>query len=359
MEKNMATSTSPDTTRSTPSKRLLLKEIAIAAGVSKSTVSKALNDQAGVSEDIRENIKRFARMMDYRPDPFVRAFHRRSSRMIGLYTGALTDFSFIQAVSGINTILCSRGYSAALIMDRPDPEKIPDLIHSRFVDGLIVFEDIPAGILNEVHHLKMPCVQVMSDPYLVPGVKVVTDDPVLSVQAAVDHLVGLGHQRIAGVFIGEDIREEHRQKITHPAYPWTRGYVEAMAKVKLKAMAIENPVAAAEIWLEEVFRQCPEVTAVIVQDITAGRYLRKELEQRRLRIPEDISMICTSCSGISLDKKSLYTAVNVAYEEVGRIAAESLLNRLEGKSDAGWEEMSLTAPAGIIDFGTTAPVERK
>ncbi len=351
---------SSKTSRPITSKRLLLKEIAIAAGVSKSTVSKALNDQPGVSEDIRENIKRFARMMDYRPNPFVRAFHRRSSRMIGLYTGVgLADFSFIQAVSGINTVLSARGYNAALIMDRPDPEKIPDLIHSRFVDALIVFEDIPAGILNEVHYLKMPCVQVMSDPYLVPGVKVVTDDPVLSVRAAVDHLVGLGHQRIAGVFIGEDIREEHRQKITHPAYPWTRGYVEAMAKVKLKALAIENPVATPKVWLDEVFRQCPDVTAVITQDITAAQNLRKELDHRGLKVPEDISLICTSCSGISLDKKSLYTAVNVAYEEVGRIAAESLLDRLEGKPDERWDEISLTAPAGIIDFGTTASAGMK
>jgi len=184
--------------------RPVLRDIATAAGVSKDTVSRALNDRPGVKDELRKRILLISRQLGYRPNPLVRAFQQRASRLIGVCAPlGVAMIPFGELLSGISRTLAQCGYDPLLAMmppaDASATPSVPRAIHERYVDALIVVDRLTPAIRAEVQYHQLPCVVVMADPGFDPDARLVTENPSASTGLAVEHLAGLGHRRIAGV----------------------------------------------------------------------------------------------------------------------------------------------------------------
>ena len=346
--------------RARQAKRVLLKDVATIAGVSMATASRALRENSRVTESMRLKVRDAAAAVGYKADPWARALAQRSSRMVGFYALPYQmGWTYKHAAVGATKAISSHGYNLCLSVDYSEAGNrradIHNLIHAGYFDGLIVCEEVPGSILADVHQDGVPCVRILGDVQQVAGVRLVTEDAACCAELAVQHLIGLGHKYIAGIYIGQ-VPAGHEQKVRNRSYAWTRGYLQALTKAQLPIVFMEDPLLDGDAWVDQVFRLCPDTTAIVTQDVDAARMLRPALQRRGLQCPRDISIICANESGFRPQRDSIYTTVNVDYETIGRIGAEALVGRLAaGQADGEWSHVHLVRPVGINDLGTTAP----
>src|SRR5690606_16412833 len=117
-----------------------IKDIARLAGVSYSTVSKALNDSPLVKSETRQRIVELAKQLGYEPNHAAKSLVSRRSMTIGVLLPSLERVALSALVSRINDALASRGYE--VILSILPPAHAARLFQRLQVDGIVVFEDI-------------------------------------------------------------------------------------------------------------------------------------------------------------------------------------------------------------------------
>ena len=185
-----------------------LEDIAQKAGVSRSTVSRALSGQGRMSVETRAHIQELAREMGYIPNFLAQSLHETKTRMIGVVITSVSDPFIWELIEGIEQVADSAGYTIFLGASKFDPDKELETIlrfYQRRVDGIIIqtahlrsfndprFEnvDVPIVLINdEVVNLR-----IHSN---------VTIDSRIEAKKAVDYLFSIGHQKIG--YIGSSVR---------------------------------------------------------------------------------------------------------------------------------------------------------
>src|SRR5215469_11371732 len=190
--------------RAQPASRVTIRDVAERAGVNMSTVSRALNPEMRhlISDEGVVRVIEAAKALGYRQNKLASALTRGRSQIIGVLLPDIENAVFPPIVCGIEERLAAAGY-AVLIANAsgtaPERERILEQMFGRQVDGLVVatasrddqvvrrciLEQVPVVLVNRGE-----------DHRLAP--EVVNDD-FYSMQLAVDHLVALGHRRIAHV----------------------------------------------------------------------------------------------------------------------------------------------------------------
>jgi DNA-binding LacI/PurR family transcriptional regulator len=187
--------------------RVTIKEIARRAGVSKGAVSYALNGQPGVSEATRARVLKVAEELEWVPNRAARQLSAARSETFGLVLArtakTLSEEPFYMGfVGGVESVLSEKTYALAL-------QVVPDLesematyrkwAAEQRVDGVIIVDlrvDDPRIPL--LRRLELPAV-VVGDPALADGLTCVWTDSTTAMNAAVEHVAGLGHQLVARV----------------------------------------------------------------------------------------------------------------------------------------------------------------
>jgi DNA-binding LacI/PurR family transcriptional regulator len=181
-----------------------IKDIAKAAGVSHSTVSRALSDSPLVSEETKTRIQLLAREMGYSPDAQARSLVMGRTHTIGIVVTTITDPFIAEVVQAVESTAHSQGYSVLWASSHSEPEReiaAVEMLHSKRVDGVIVTSS-RVGALYQQHldRLGVPVVLINSHseqrgPYTFS----ISVDNQRGGYIAVKHLVELGHRRIAYV----------------------------------------------------------------------------------------------------------------------------------------------------------------
>ena len=178
-------------------------DIAREAGVSKSTVSRVLNGQNGVSEQARYQVLQAARRLGYTPNGLARGLSGRHTAMVGFVLSDISNPFFPELARGIEDVAREMGYTVlfANTDGRPDREhEAVRLLVERRVDGIVF-----ASVTRETDCLRW--LREVGIPFALAGRS--TDDPdvdsvvvdnVAGGRMATEHLLGLGHSRVA--FIG-------------------------------------------------------------------------------------------------------------------------------------------------------------
>ena len=181
-----------------------IKDIAKAAGVSHSTVSRALRESALVNPATRERIKSVAHEMGYSPDAQARSLVTGRSRAVGVVVATIADPFVAEVVQGVETTAHDHGYTVVLSGSGSEPVReiaAVQMLRSKRVDGLIVTASrIGALYLDLVERLGVPVVLInnhneQSGHYTYT----VTVDNRHGGLLAMDHLLSRGHRRIAYV----------------------------------------------------------------------------------------------------------------------------------------------------------------
>ncbi len=184
--------------------RVSIKDIAKSAGVSHSTVSRALSDSPLVSDETKARIQRLAQEMGYSPNTLARSLVTRQTYTIGVVVTTIADPFVAEVVQGIEATAHDYNYTVILCSSGAQPEReiaAVEMLRSKRVDGVIVTSSrIGALYLEHLERIGAPIVLInnhneSSGRYTFT----VTVDNRHGGYLATEHLVQLGHRRIAYV----------------------------------------------------------------------------------------------------------------------------------------------------------------
>ena len=184
--------------------RVSIKDIAKAAGVSHSTVSRALSDNPLVSTETKERIQRLARKMGYSPDAQARSLVMGRTQTIGVVVTTIADPFIADVLQSIENTAQGDGYSVILASSHADPDReiaAVKMLHSQRVDGVIVISSrVGALYQNHLDSLAVPVVLLNShSEQRGPYTFAVGVDNLRGGYIATAHLIDAGHRRIAYV----------------------------------------------------------------------------------------------------------------------------------------------------------------
>jgi LacI family transcriptional regulator len=314
-----------------------LKDIALHAGVSVMTVSKALRDEPDVSPSTRTRVRALAQQLGYVPDSTAQGLRTRHTKLFGLAISSMTNPIFARVVLAIEDRAHSMGYDVLLAHTLNLPEREEECVRrflSRRVDGVFISPVYRLGaearIYQELKNRGVPTVLLgHTAPFCNQFVNVETDD-LLASYAATQHLLKLGHRRIA-FFAGP------------PATPWTQerfeGYRRALREAGIEVddklvfhagRTIEDGAKAALQMLNE---SCDATAVQTVNDLLAVGCADTLLKQG-LRIPEDISLVGFGNILLSEHFRVPLTTMSQPKHRLGSAAMDVMQQLLRGQPAA-------------------------
>lgn len=330
------------------SQRPTILDVASLAGVSKSLVSLALSGSDRVAEESKEKILQAAAELGYRPNAAARSLAIKKSRTLGVLVLDLHNPVFAEILDGVQTEVRQRGFTTMLVSGGEDPslERAEiDTLQEFQIEGLILISHrLTPQMLSEIA-AEVPTVTVTRDDITLPGMDTVCNDDVAGARIAVDHLVGLGHKNIVCLSGGDN-------PVSHLR---AQGYSLAMASHGLHDSA---QIVAGGLSDTAGYRAAREALALspsalfVANDIGAMGAIAA-VEEAGLDVPGDISVI--GYDGIRLAglRSVNLTTVAQPLDELGRLAARRLLERLDNPTRPAQHDR---VSSQLVVRGTTGPV---
>ncbi|HET8842679.1 MAG TPA: LacI family DNA-binding transcriptional regulator, partial [Ktedonobacteraceae bacterium] len=186
-----------------------IADIARVAGVSHSTVSRALRSSPLISEGTRERIQRLAREMGYTPNAIAQSLQTRHTSTLGLVITSIADPFLIDVVKGVEEVARGAGFSVFLSTSHNNPEQemvVIEMFRRRRVDGVLVASSrLSSEYQERLVSLQIPIVLINSQVESQEGMlHWVAVDDYEGARLAVRHLLHLNHRAIG--FLGVESR---------------------------------------------------------------------------------------------------------------------------------------------------------
>ena len=300
-------------------------DVAARAGVSKSLVSLVMRDSPSVSEAKRRAVLAAVAELDYRPNAVARSLVQRRTGVLGVLLSDLHNTFFADVLDGIAGRAAERGYKAMLNTGNRaasgEADAIETLLELR-ADGLILTGPrLEAAQITEAAR----AVPVVLVARTIPGsaVDCVSNDDVAGAGLAVDHLVKLGHRRIAHIDGGAGAGAEARKQ----------GYARTMRR---HGLAAEARIARGDYTeeggargIKSLLARGPRPTAIFAANDLSAIGALDALTRRGLRVPEDISLVGYDNTSVAALRHIDLTTIDQPREAMGRTAVDLLLERLE------------------------------
>jgi DNA-binding LacI/PurR family transcriptional regulator len=328
-----------------------IRDVAERAGVSKSLVSLVLRGSEQVRPEKREAVLRAVRELGYRPNAAARSLSEQRTRTVGVLLNDLRNPWFVDLLDGLNSLLRDNGLHMLLADARLNRRTGDDLAGPFLdlgVDGLVAVGTLPDPAVLGTIAERMPVVVAGAREPVLPGVDVCAGDDERGARLVTEHLIGLGHRRIAHIAGYGAVGELRRRSFE--ATMRAHGLADG-ARVESGDMTEEGGYRAAVRLLGRPDRP----TALLaVNDITSVGAL-SAAEELGLRVPMDVSVTGYDNTSIARLRHVWLTTVDTAPHEVGRRAARCLLDRFETPGGAG--RVHLAAPTLKIRGTTAAPAD--
>jgi LacI family transcriptional regulator len=305
---------------------MTLKDLGRLAGVHPSTVARVLNGEPRqrVSEEVRMRILALAREHGYQPNYLARSLRMKRSLVIGTAIPDIANPFFAMLFRGIEDALAESGYSAIMTNTDDDPvreQRSITMLRGRQVDGLLIAtarrEDLTIETLREAD---VPFVLVNRHTDPIPANAVVPDD-YAGAAAAVDHLIALGHRRIAHIAGSDQMSTGHTRRL---------GYLETIQRHHLAADPdLVVPGSFREPGGYEAMRRLldlpqPPTAVFAVNDLAAIGAIRA-IEDAGLQVPRDISIVGFNDLSVAIGTVRMLTTVRLPLHDMGVAAAKRLL----------------------------------
>jgi LacI family transcriptional regulator len=334
-----------------------LRDVAQRAGVHPATASRALNPQTRslVNEATASRVLKVAESLGYRPNPIARSLKTARSGTVGLVIPDLTNPLFPPIVRGIEDVLGPAGYNAWIVNTDNDPDREQsqvDALRSRHVEGLIVATArLQHPLLERLHAEGVR--MVLINRRLASGeIPSVTADDARGIATSVEHLVSLGHRRIAhlagpqNTSTGLVRQQAFRQAVRDQGLP-------------------EDPdlIAFCDSWTEiegarglrSLLDAGSDFTAVVAGNDLLALGCYDVFAERSIDCPQDLSVVGFNDMPIIDKLRPPLTSVRVPHYEVGAEAARMLL---EGLADPQRHPRSVLLPLSLAVRQSTAPPAR-
>ncbi|GAB2046510.1 LacI family DNA-binding transcriptional regulator [Agathobaculum sp. TL06] len=339
-------------------KNMTITEIAKEAGVSKSTVSRVLNNKSDVLPGTKERVLRVIREHQFQPNAYARSMSQRRSRTIGVVVPHDIDYVFqnqyyMEIQRGILKAMTKRGYYALMLCCR-DMKEAFDAVLQKRVDGLLLisplYEHTP--YINELLEHHVPLVLIGKSPASQQVYQVCIDN-YMGALSAMQHLFGLGHRRIAFINGPHFLPSSEERR---------RAYLDGMARqgnAVLPGMVREgyNSIDSGYQIANQILNEFPDVSALFVASDYMAIGVLDAIHDRGMRIPQDISVVGFDNIQMSEQVTPSLTTVSQQIEEKGRISVNLLMDLIEGEPTP--EERVIDVEAKLIVRDSTGPVSSR
>lgn len=305
---------------------VILKDVAREAGVSVMTVSRVMNNKEHIAEETRRRVLSVADRLGYRPNQYARSLVTHKTDFVGMVVPDIGNPFFGDLVRAAEKVARGRGYSLLLgdtCGDFEVEEQYIDAFRNRMCDALVlVAPRVPDEIIRQVNN-DVPLVLV--DRFIDdPEITLVALDNRSGAESAVDHLISLGHERIAFIKGPENVPNSHLRY---------QGWRDALKKAG--SAVADELIYQGEFDREtgadafEAFRTLdPPITAVFASnDLMAYGYVRAA-RNAGYEIPRDVSVVGFDDIFLSELMHPPLTTVRYPIVEMGTAAIECLLDSL-------------------------------
>ena len=315
--------------------KVTLKLLSERTGFDKSTISRVLRGDTTLSirPENLELIQRTARELNYVPDLAGRSLRSSRTYSLGAVIPSLQNQIHAQIIEGAHEICYSKGYSLILVQaDTADRqvEAVKRLVAGNRIEGLLALtfrnEYAQAATLGKLG------VPVMAVNWKADGLaNWITVDERLGGRLAAEHLISLGHRRIA--HISGDLERFN----AHERY---LGFCEGLEAGGIKldpdlisrgGYSFEEGFAAMNALLD---RRRGDFTAVFGVSLLTSAGAINAMQKRGVRIPDDVSIVSFHDGLVAEVMTPRLTTVAFALNDMGRFAASGLIRILEGQSEA-------------------------
>jgi LacI family transcriptional regulator len=307
-----------------------MKEVALRAGVSITSVSHVLNGTRFVSNDVRERIESAMRELSYVPSAVARSLKHNVTRTLGLMSPNNTNPYFAEVIRAIEDRCFASGYNLVLCNADDNPAKQSvylQVLMEKRVDGLIVMaagdgDDLPALLSR----LTVPLVQVDRE-WSANGCDIVTVDHELGGYIATRHLIELGHRHIACIAGTAHLA---------PSKQRTDGWRRALAEAGLPEGEIVCGNFTSQGGREamgKLLQQDHRPTAVFASNDLMAIGALCAAHEHGLRIPEQISVIGLDDIELSAYMSPPLTTVAQPIQRMGELAVDMMFERLNKLRD--------------------------
>ncbi|MBS3179137.1 MULTISPECIES: LacI family DNA-binding transcriptional regulator [unclassified Pseudoclavibacter] len=330
--------------------RARLIDVANAAGVTKSVVSRALNGDTTLSirDETRARILETALALNYEPHAGARALAGARTRSIALLVPDLTNAVYARIARGTYLRARERGFVVLLAEDAEWSETqsdYTDLVSAGRVEGLLIasvrekhplLED---GRLDNVPH-------VFVNRTVAGSNRNVGVDMANASKTALDYLYGLGHRTLGHISGPGDVS---------PARERERGFIlEAVALGIARPCVVREPYteAGGYVATQRILDTDPAVTAIYAGTLPQSIGALKALHDLGKRVPEDVSLLSYDDMPVAAYLQPSLTTMALPLQELGTAATDALLDQLSGIPPS---DVILTRQPEVIERDSTAP----
>lgn len=318
--------------------KMTLKKIAAELGLSISTVSKALKNNKDISKENREKVQAFAKFYNYRPNSIALSLKNKKTKTIGVIIPEIVHHFFAKVISGIEEVANSKEYNVIIGVTNEsfDKEVINmEMLVDGSIDGFIISLSKETLLKKDFHHLQetinrnIPVVMFDRVVDEIPSDKIIINDREAG-RTAVQKLINEGRRKILLLTtkdyldIGRLRTEGYRDALSANNIPYNKDLIIRIGEVGDS----DDDQKILEDRIHKVFENHPDIDGIFgvneIYAITALNVARA----RGIEIPEQISVIGFSDGILSKCSRPHLTTISQHGIQMGKLAAETLINRL-------------------------------
>ncbi len=317
-----------------------IRDVAKLAGVAPITVSRVINDSGYVSEKTRHCVEQAVEELGYVPNMLGHSLRFKQTMTLAVVITDITNPFWTTVTRGVEDVAQANGYSIILCNTDESEDKQKQYLQMllrRRIDGILL---VPAcSDAESIRMIQKQDIPVVLMDRQVPGVDVdiVRSDSEEGAYRITEHLLSLGHRQIAMLAGPQSVST---------AIDRVNGYRRAFREAGLSKSAEqiswgEFTQEAGYKMAQQMLTELPDITALVAANNFIAIGAMQLLSEKKLRVPEDIALVTVDDIPAALTITPFFTVATQSALEMGKQAAQLLLDRVIGTIDTPYQEIIL------------------